>query len=68
MIVFLSFGSFLSVPVFFLQRNQEVAFHRLRECCKVIRYLETRIKMYELAILYLIDGMKKREPASSISI
>ena len=68
MIAFLSFGSFLSVPVFFLQRNQEVAIHRLRECCKVIRYLETRIKEYELAILYLIDRMKKREPASSISI
>ena len=39
---------------------------RIRERCKVIRYLETRSKEYELAILYLIDGIKKRKPASSI--
>ena len=43
--------------------------YRIRECgLMVLRYLEIRIKEYELVVLISIDGIKKRKPTSGIWI
>ena len=50
-------------------RNQKAAIHQIWECELVaIRQLGTRTKKLELATLFLIDRIRKREPASSIWI
>ena len=64
---FLSFGSFYLSPFSFRHRNQEAAIHQIRErALIVVKYLETRNKEYQMAVLFLIDRTRKREPASII--
>ena len=49
--------------------NQEAVIHQIREHeLMFIRHLETRIKKYKLAVLFLTDGIEKRELTSSIRI